>query len=217
MTLAVFASCNATRTESVPDRFKMSVGKLRNVGFFEEYKSFSDDQLTDSLIAIAKKKHKFSGYDDFEEVYDPIENAKWFDLHIAELDDRRVWWHDLESDICKENLIYRATIKEYEKLSGGYLNAREIKEDWRSDYGPIEISFWDGDTLRVFHPEYNEDWYDVKFFSFLETTMVSNGSPYKFYMHDQTGQDVFLIRATEEEMEKIEKQMEWKFERFVGP
>lgn len=72
MTLTVFVSCNPKRTESLQDRFKMSVVKLRNVGLFEEYKSFNDDQLTDSLIAIAKKKHKFSVYDDFEEVYDPL-------------------------------------------------------------------------------------------------------------------------------------------------
>jgi len=40
--------------------------------------------------------------------------------------------------------------------------------------------------------------------------MKNNGSPYQFYMHDQTGQDVFVIRLTEDEKEKIEKKMNWK-------
>ena len=70
---------------------------------------------------------------------------------------------------CKENLVYTKTIKDCEKLSGGYLTAGKIKEEWKSDTGSIEISFWDADTLRVFTPEYNEDWYDIKFFDFLQT------------------------------------------------
>ena len=111
-------------------------------------------------------------------------------------------------------MVYTQTIKDYEKLSGGYLTAGEIKEEWKSDTGPIEISFWDADTLRVFKPEYNEDWYDIKFFDFLQTAMKYNGSPYKFYMHDQTGQDVFVIRATEVEKRNIEGRMNWKLTQF---
>lgn len=197
----------------IEERFKASVIALRQVGLFEDYKDHNDEELTQLLIDKAKKKHKFEGFSDFDEVYNPVNNEN-FDLHVAELDDKRVWWRDLEADICKENLVYTETIKEFGKLSGGFLNPDKIKEDWKSDEGPIEISFWDKDTLRVFHPAYNNDWYDTQFFQFIESSMVSNGSPYKLFMHEETGQDVFVIRATEREKDIIEQKMNWKLVKF---
>lgn len=44
--------------------------------------------------------------------------------------------------------------------------------------------------------------------------MINNGSPYQLYMHDKTGQDVFVIRLKEEEKEKIEKKMSWSLVKF---
>lgn len=212
--LIVIISCSG-RKNVVPteDRFKESVISLRQVGLFEDYKGLNDDELTRMLIEKAKKKHEFDGFSYFGEVYNTADN-EYFDLRVAELDDKRVWWRDLEADICKENLVYTATIKEFEKLSGGFLNPDKIKEDWKSDEGPIEISFWDRDTLRVFHPAYYDDWYDTDFFQFVESSMASNGSPYKLFMYEESGQDVFVIRATEMEKTEIEKKMNWKLVKF---
>jgi hypothetical protein len=195
------------------DKFLEAVKKLRNTGLFEGCKNLDDEQLANSLIVIAKKRHQSGFFNDFDEVYDP-EDEVMFTLHVAELDPKRVWWHDLEREICKENLIYRKTIEEFSKLSGGFLKADDIQEKWESDTGVIEVSFMDSDTQRVFNPEYHDDWYDPKFFSFLEKTMASNGSPYILYMHEETGQDVFLIRATAEEKRKIEKVMSWRLVKF---
>src|SRR5687768_10290650 len=99
LTLTVLISCKSKRIDSVRDRFKESVIKLRNVGLFEDYLKMTDNQLTDSLIKAAKKIHEFEGFNSFEEVYDPINNEKLFGLHVAELDNKRVWWHDLEAGI----------------------------------------------------------------------------------------------------------------------
>jgi len=214
LTLSVLITCKPERTDSVRDRFMESVIKLRKVGLFEAYKNLTHEQLTDSLIKTAEKNHEFGGFNDFKDVYDPLNNERKFDLHVAELDKERVWWYDLEADVCKENLIYSETIKDFGKLSAGYLKPKEIKEEWKSDTGPIEISFWDGDTLRTFRPEYNDDWYDTKFFDFLQTSMTRNGSPYRFYMHEETGQDVFLIRVTDYEKRRIETEMNWTLVQF---
>jgi hypothetical protein len=108
------------------DKFLESVKKLRTVGLFEDGKNLNNEQLTDSLIVIAKKEHQLGFFSDFDEVYDP-EDEVMFTLHVAELDPKRVWWHDLEREICKENLIYRKTIAEFAKLSGGFLNAKDIR------------------------------------------------------------------------------------------
>src|SRR5687768_1736572 len=135
LALTVLITCNPKRADLVRDRFKDSVIKLRSVGLFEDYKNLNDEQLTDSLIKTAKIKHEFGGFNDFEEVYDPVDNEQTFDLHVAELDKKRVWWHDLEADICKENLVYSETIKDFGELSAGYLKPKEIKEEWKSDTG----------------------------------------------------------------------------------
>ena len=90
----------------------------------------------------------------------------------------------------------------------------KIKEEWTADDGPVKLSFWDSDTLRVFSLKDYGDWYDTDFFKYLEMSMKHNGSPYQLYMHDQTGQDVFIIRLTGEEKEDLEKMMGWALVKF---
>lgn len=163
--LTVLNSCNiGQKTGLQEERFKTAVTNLRQVGFFEDYKNLDDEQLTKTLIEQAKKKHQIGDFNDFDEVFDPKTNADNFDLHVAELDDTRVWWRDLEADILNGNMVYAETVKEFGKLSGGFLKPNQIKEEWVSDEGPVKVSFWDSDTLRVFNLKFNDDWYDMDFF-----------------------------------------------------
>ena len=204
------ASCNGGQDNLREERFKTTVVDLRQVGFFEVYKDLDDEQLTKILIEKAQKKYRVDGYDEFNEIFDPKTNSDFFDLHVAELDETRVWWRDLEADILNGNNVYTETVKEFGKLSGGFLKPEKIKEEWMSDEGPVKVSFWDSDTLRTLNLKFKDDWYDTDFFKYIESSMKNNGSPYQFYMHDQTGQDVFVIRLTDDEKNKIEKKMNWK-------
>jgi hypothetical protein len=212
--LTVLTSCNVGQTDSREAKFETAVVNLRQVGLFEKYKNLNDDELTKLLIEKAAKKYQTDGYDEFNEIFDPKNNPDFFGLHVAELDETRVWWRDLEADVLNGNMVYAETVKEFGSLSGGYLKPDKVKEEWTSDEGPVKVSFWDSDTLRTFNLKANDDWYDTDFFKYLESSMANNGSPYKFYMHDQTGQDVFLIRLTEDEKEKLEKKMNWKLVKF---
>lgn len=212
--MTVLTSCNLGQKDLQEERFKTAVVNLRQAGLFEDYKNLNDDELTKTLIEKAKKKYQTDGYDEFNEIFDPKNNSDFFDLHVAELDETRVWWRDLEADILNGNKVYAETVKEFGILSGGYLKPDKVKEEWTSDEGPVKVSFWDSDTLRTFNLKANDDWYDTDFFKYLESSMTSNGSPFKFYMHDQTGQDVFVIRLTEDEKQKIEKKMGWKLVKF---
>ena len=191
------------------ERFKTVVINLRQVGLFDNYKDLDDERLTKTLLEKAQTKYRGDDYDEFNEIFDPKTNSDFFDLHVAALDETRVWWRDLEADILNGNNVYAETVKEFGKLSGGFLKPDKIKEEWTSDEGPVKVSFWDSDTLRTLNLKFNDDWYDTDFFKYIESSMKSNGSPYQFYMLDQTGQDVFVIRLTEEEKDKIEKKMNW--------
>ena len=210
--LTAWTSCNVVH-DLQEERFKTSVINLRQVGLFEDYKDLDDERLTKTLIEKAKKKYQIDGHDKFNEIFDPV-NTDYFDLHVAELDEKRVWCRDLESDILNGNNVYAETVKQFGILSGGFLNPDQIKEQWPSDSGLVKVSFQDKDTLRVFHLEHNDGWYSPNFFEYLESSMKGNGSPYQFYTHDKTGQDVFIIRLTQDEKEKIEKKMNWKLVKF---
>jgi hypothetical protein len=213
--LTILNSCNVgQKTDSREERFKNALSNLRQIGLFAEYKNLDDDQLTKTLIEKARKKYNVDGFDSFNEVFDLKNNSDFFDLHVAELDETRVWWRDLEADILDGNNVYAETVKEFGKLSGGFLQPEQIKEEWISTNGPVKVSFQDMDTLRVMNLKYEDDWYDTDFFKHLEMFMKSNGSPYSFYLHDRTGQDVFVIRLTEDEKEKIEKKMNWNLVKF---
>lgn len=195
---------------SLKERFRTGVISLRQVGLFEDYKSLSDDSLTQLLSSIAKEQHLWEVF----EVYDSIQDGDFINLKIAQLDPKRVWWHDLEADVLNGNMVYASTVKEFVELSGGYLRAEKIKEEWETDDGPVHISFQDGETLRAFQLRSIDDWYDEDFFSYMEKFMTANGSPYNFYIYIGTGQDVFLIRLTKAEKEMVEQKMRWKLEKF---
>lgn len=211
--LTLLTSCNRGQ-DLQKEKFKTAVTNLRQVGLFEDFKDLDDEQLTKLLIEKAQQKYKVDGYDEFNEIFDPENNAHFFDLHVAELDDKRVWWGDLEADVLNGNNVYAMTVDKFGKLSGGYLRPDKIKEEWTTDEGPVKVSFWDSDTLRVFNLKFHDDWYDTDFFKHLESSMKNNGSPYQFYMHDQTGQDVFVIRLTADEKDKVEKKMNWNLVKF---
>jgi hypothetical protein len=212
--LTVFISCNVARKDVLQERFKAAVVNLRQAGLFEDYKNLDDEELTKTLIDKAKKKHQVGEFNDFDELFDPENNRDYFDMHVAELDEKRVWWRDLEADVLNGNMVYAETVKEFGTMSGGYLKPDSVKEEWSSDEGPVKVSFWDSDTLRTFNLKADDDWYDTDFFKYLESSMASNGSPFKFYVHDQSGQDVFIIRLTDEEKDKIENKMNWKLIKF---
>lgn len=212
--LIVLTSCNGLQEHSQEERFKDAVVRLRQAGLFAGSRELDDDQLTKNLIEKAKEKYQLDGYNAFDEVFDPETNSDVFDLYVAALDETRVWWKDLEADILNGNNVYAETVKEFAQLSGGFLKADKIQEEWGSDEGPVKVSFWDSDTLRVFNLKYYDDWYDTDFFKYLESSMKFNGSPYQLYIHDRTGQDVFVIRLTAHEKHKIERIMDWKLVEF---
>ena len=203
-----------TFSGTMEDRFKTTVVNLRQGGLFADYKNLEVEQLTKALIEKAKIKYQVNGYDSFNEVFNLKNNSDFFDLHVAALDETRVWWRDLEADVLDGNNVYAETVKEFGKLSGGFLSPEQIKEEWISANGPVKVSFQDKDSLRVMNLKFNDDWYDEDFFKYLETFMKNNGSPYSFYLHDQTGQDAFLIRLTVDEKERIQKKMNWNLVRF---
>ncbi|SHG39392.1 hypothetical protein SAMN04488109_0030 [Chryseolinea serpens] len=213
----LLAACTSKHNEStkkerpsIKDRFKTGVINLRQAGLFEDYKSLSDDSLTQRLSSIATERQLWEEFD----VYDSLQEEDYINLKIAQLDPKRVWWHDLEADVLNGNMVYASTVKEFVELSGGYLRAEQIKEEWETDNGPIHISFQDGDTLRAFQLKSYDDWYDEDFFNYMEKFMTANGSPYKFYVYIGTGQDAFVIRLTKAEKEMVEQKMRWKMEKF---
>src|SRR5690348_16070635 len=106
--LTSLTSCNVrqkrlqeekTATETKEERFKTAVVSLRQSGLFADFKALDDEQLTKTLIEKAQKKYNQNGYDEFNEVFDIKNNSDLFDLHVAELDETRVWWRDLEADV----------------------------------------------------------------------------------------------------------------------
>ena len=195
---------------SIKERFKTGVINLRQAGLFEDYKSLSDDSLTQRLSSIATEQQLWEEFD----AYDSLLEEDYINLKIAQLDSKRVWWHDLEADVLNGNMVYVSTVKEFVELSGGYLRAEQIREEWETDNGPIRISFQDGDTLRTFPLKSYDDWYDEDFFNYMEKFMTANGSPYNFYVYIGTGQDAFVIRLNKAEKEMVEQKMRWKLEKF---
>jgi len=108
----MLASCNRAQ-DLQKEKFKTAVTNLRQAGLFDNYKDLDDEQLTKLLIEKAQKKYRVDNNDEFNEIFNLKTNSDFFDLHVAELDETRVWWRDLEADILNGNNVYAETVKEF--------------------------------------------------------------------------------------------------------
>lgn len=180
-----------------------NIGILREVGFFEEYNELTNSELYDTIKEDRKKK--FSKYVDF---------AKYpygMDLSIEELvkeNYNRVFYTDLEADVIKGNKVYVWVIESISKLSNGKFTPSEIKENWETESGPIEVSFKSDDSLIVYEPEYKDDWLDPSVFYVCRKEIEKRDVR---IVECLFGDGFTVMRLAEEEQSIIENKLNWQF------
>lgn len=193
------------------NEFEKVVNKLRECGFFSDYQQLSNKQLAEQLICEGREHDE---YGEFDEMLEDIDDDQLFSMQIANLDKKRVWWQDLECDVCRENEVYKNVVQDFANLSAGYFNPVNIQESWQTEEGPATISFEENGKKYCYEAGYLDDWLDAGIiFSFISKIMKDNGSPYELYIYEEAGQDIFIIRVTPEERAKLEKSLGWKLNK----
>ncbi|WP_241937269.1 hypothetical protein [Hymenobacter cyanobacteriorum] len=202
-------------------QFTASISTLRKCGFFEQYSSMTDAQAATALLEWL---HQQTPQDAFYQAHPEFSFDKALLRRVAEgtgpdtfkeiasYDFARVWSGDLEADVMKDNDIYVGVVEQYARLSMGCLQPTNIVETWASETGPVTLSFEQYGQQFTTQLAYYDDWIDGEVFSFLDAAMKSQGFTSSIHAEVDTGQDVFLVRANEEEKACMERELGWSFD-----
>ncbi len=190
------------------------VGRLRSCGFFGSQKDLSNEELSKQLWQKAAAQFEVG---QLEEFFDPKE-VELFELSLAQLDEKRVWWKEMECGIVQGNDAYVQILKEFEQLSDGHFCPTNSVEKWETAEGPISLSFECQGKPYNYQPDFKYDWLDSGFIDKLYEIFLKQNFPFQLYAYigrsDDDwgfyGDDIFIVRATDEEKKRLEEQMKWE-------
>src|SRR5262245_35178836 len=82
-------------------------------------------------------------------------------LHVLRFYQVRVWWEDIEADVCEGNNVYQRVLLEWARISRGCFSPTNIEERWDSDERPITVTFRTRGQTVTLNPECVDDWLDL--------------------------------------------------------
>ena len=211
LALILLMSCNSNDKKLMKitkEKVVENINVLRSVGFFEKYEELTNLQVYDSLYSIRKEKYS----EIFKKTYDP--GMELGVMELAEYDNTKLLFLDLEADVAKDNNVYINVINAFSKLSNNKFQPKEIKEKWESETGPIKVSFISNDSLVLFEPEYNNDWLNESVFSTCLKELTNKDVRIVECLSDDGfgyGQAIALMRLTKEEQKILETKLNLKF------
>lgn len=211
LTLTVLTSCNfqpKMEGEISMEQVLDNIQTLRNAGFFEVYESMSDLEVYDTIYADRKRRYS----EIFEKQYDPGMNLDA--IQLAKCDRTKLLFIDLEADVAMDNNVYIEVINAFAILSNKKFEPTDIKEQWTSKTGPVEVSFKSNDSLIKFKPEYQNDWLHESVFKICQEELGRKNIRITDCLSDDGygyGQAIAIMRLSEKEQKTLENKLNWKF------
>lgn len=175
------------------------IDTVRSLDFFQAYSDLS----TSDLIVKLNDVYKEDNFSDIE--FD----SKYMEIVILRMDKSRVWWNDLEADVCSGNDVYTWVLPSLAQISRGTLDISDVKEIWESDEGPINVTFKNKSVPCTITPNYSSDWIDLLILNDLN--ILLNSTDYRFEIFEPDDQMVEIILLTKDEKQKLVQLQEWVF------
>jgi hypothetical protein len=185
----------AASSETIAER----VAGLQAIGLFADRSAESIDEIAADIEAMIDETWGEMGDDLL-----PL-----MDLIVAEQDQSRVWWRDLEADVADGNDVYESTVRELAAISVGELSAIDVVETWDSEAGPVSVAVaLDGGAELELRPAMFEDWIDPEILVDLNVAM---GEGRRFESYKAFDQTAFVMALTDSERVSLEARG-WCFE-----
>jgi hypothetical protein len=115
--------------------------------------------------------------DDHYESPDP--DNPWHDVFLLTYTENEVWIGDPEADVCAENKVYSKVLPEWALISHGAFVPSNIQENWKSDAGPIAVSFELGSRQVSIRPAYQDDWIDLGVLLQINRLIAGSGKQFE--------------------------------------
>ncbi len=182
-----------------------SVATFRKLSFFGAFQHLSDVALANEL----RQREREKGFGDF------IPRSPYADLSLLAYDEQRVWWQDLEADVCDENDVYVDTLQEWATISRGAFQPVNICEYWQTEQGPIHITFQYHGEQHTLTPEYQDDYIDVGILGTINRLIKPSG--FQFAVYKPFDQTAFILVLTPDEQYMLQHERKWQFLSFTHP
>ena len=173
---------------------------FRAMGFFSKYSGSSDEELALRLRDDVCRQ--------WDEPF-PAGSEKdpqLADMYLLSTDGERVWCADLESVYPGEN-AYVQFLDGLTAISRGAFTPRDIREQWKGERGPVEVSFTSGGKRYNFIHQ-GGDILDPSIIRTVNGAIKDSGIA--FGVCDNLGMPSFVLALTRDERARLATRG-WKF------
>jgi hypothetical protein len=130
-------------------------------------------------------------------------------IEVLAYDKDRVWFADIERDAIKGNNEYVHTLRQWARISEGDFAPSALRERWKSERGPVRITFsLDGGRETVV-ADGKDDFLDLCILDDVNALIADSGRQFVVYNHD-LGQEAFILALTAKELAAL-YQRGWRF------
>lgn len=174
----------------------------RGFSFFKKYEGMPTAELAEKL----NEQYESDNYEEIDI------NEEGVDKLVLNLDKDRVWWVDLEADVCADNKVYVRVLSDLASISRDSFSPSSISEIWESEEGPITVTFETDGKSRSIHPEWCNDWIDLNILNDLNCILKKNG--YRYEVFEPEDQAVQLLALSRDEKQGLIDKFSWKFASY---
>lgn len=168
---------------------------LREAGLFQDKREMTDEDLA---THVEKQLREDWGEEGSVFPIDPTDELSA--LLVASFDKSRVWYDDLEADVCAENQVYARDLPVWGRISCGAFQPESIVETWEGDEGPITVEFTLDGARHAVHPAFHDDWEDVEVLGAVNALIKESG---RQFVAIDTGDQCGAVMAVTPEERKI--------------
>jgi hypothetical protein len=109
----------------------------------------------------------------------PDPSNPWHDVMLLTYTQNEVWNDDPEADVCAENKVYSKVLLEWALISHGAFAPGNIQEHWKTEAGPITVSFELGGRQVSVRPAYEDDWIDLGVLLQINELITGSGKQFE--------------------------------------
>jgi hypothetical protein len=138
----------------------------------------------------------------------PAAGKPWDDVFLLAYAKGDVWADDPEADVCAENEVYSTVLPEWAAISHGAFAPGTITEQWKSNTGPVALSFQlSGQSVSV-SPSYLDDWIDLEVLRQINTLIASSGRQFECAVD---GNFALVLCLTQEQRKRMQAERQFPF------
>lgn len=169
---------------------------LRSLDFFKADRELSDEELRDKILA------------DMEEWGEDLTQFRVTPCYVAQYDPERVFYQDMEEDLCLEESGWIEIIQNWASISRGVFKPENITAKMNEYEKSVDIEFDHGTKHHTTKFKLDGDWLDPGILTRFDEFVEEAGYMYMTEGSDH-GQCCFVVVVNDQERRRL-RELGWK-------